>query len=60
MNKKPLTKVSVKEAFEIGKLQGSKETIDEILDLMKDGIKGEALKSYLKGRSQGLVTRKLK
>ena len=57
--KKLITKISVSDAFEVGKLQGQREAFDEVLNLIKDGIEGEALKSYLKGRTKGLNTKKL-
>jgi hypothetical protein len=47
-------KPTIEDAFSVGKLEGQKEALQEILDLLRDGIKGEPFASYVKARLKGL------
>lgn len=52
-------KPTLEESFAVGKLEGTKEAFEEIQEMIKNGIDGEVLSSYLKGRIKGLYTTKL-
>lgn len=49
----------MEESFAIGRLEGERETLEEISEVIKDGITGDSLKAYLKARLKNLINRKL-
>lgn len=54
--KRSKLKPSIEDTFAIGKLEGQKELLAEIQSLLKDGVEGAALRSYIKARLNSLNT----
>lgn len=54
--KRSKLKPSIEDTFAIGKLEGQKELLVEIQSLLKDGVEGAALRSYIKARLNSLNT----
>lgn len=57
--KRSKVKPTIEEAFAVGKLEGQKEALEEVLELLRDGIKGEPFAAYIKARLKGLNVSKI-
>ena len=58
MAKKNKFKVTIEESFAYGRLEGQKEVLSEIAELMKDGMDSKALKIYVKARIKSILDTK--
>jgi hypothetical protein len=57
--KRSKLKPSLEDTFAVGKLEGEKEILLEIQSLMKDGVEGAALRSYIKARLNSINTKSI-
>lgn len=58
--KKSKLEPSLEESFALGKLEGEKEALQEVLDLLKDGLDGAVLMAYLKSTIRMLNTKSIR
>lgn len=58
MAKKNRFKVTVEESFGYGRLEGQKEALSEVAELIKTGMNEKALKIYIKARIKSLIETK--